>query len=106
MDSILQGTTPTLTIAIDPTDFDVSNVIALELAVQQQNNISVYNITDVIIDPVGNTVSRTFTQAETLAFIPGVWLTVQARFKFADGSIVGTNKMKFNVDDFISPEVL
>lgn len=106
MDSILQGTTPTITIAIDPTDFSVSDIVALEFTTKQKSNISVYNLQDVTLDPAANTVSYTFTQAETLAFIPDVLLSVQLRFMFADGSIVGTNRMNFNINDLISSEVL
>lgn len=106
MDSILQGTTPTLSVAIDPTDFAVSDIVALEFAVKQQNNITVYDLSDVTLDPAGNTVSYTFTEAETLAFVPDIWISVQLRFYFADGSIVGTDRMNFNVEDLISPEVL
>lgn len=106
MDSILQGTTPTLTIAIDPTDFAVSDIVALELAVKQKTNITLYGLSDVTVDPDANTISYTFTQAETLAFIPGVWLSVQLRVCFADGNICGSEPMNFNVDDLISTEVL
>jgi hypothetical protein len=106
MDNILQGTTPTITISIDPTDFSVSDVIALEFTTKQKNNISVYGLQDVTVDTNANTVSYTFSQAETLAFIPDVLLSVQLRFMFADGSIVGTNRMNFNIDDLISSEVL
>jgi len=106
MDNILQGTTPTITISIDPTDFSVSDVIALEFTTKQKNNISVYGLQDVTVDTDANTVSYTFSQAETLAFIPDVLLSVQLRFMFADGSIVGTNRMNFNIDDLISSEVL
>ena len=91
MDNILQGTTPTITISIDPTDFSVSDVIALEFTTKQKNNISVYGLQDVTVDTNANTVSYTFSQVETLAFIPDVLLSVQLRFMFADGSIVGTN---------------
>ena len=106
MDSILQGTTPTLTISIDPTDFSVSNIVALEFTFKQKNNITVHTLQDVTVDTTANTVSYTFTQAETLAFIPDVLLSVQLRFMFADGSIVGTNRMNFNINDLISSEVL
>ena len=106
MESILQGTTPTLTIAIDPTDFAVTDIVALELAVKQKNNITTYGLSDVTIDPVGNTVSKAFTEAETLAFTPDVLLTVQLRFYFADGNICGSEPMNFNVDDLISTEEL
>lgn len=106
MDSILQGTTPTLTIAIDPTDFAVSDIVALELAVKQKTNITLYDLSDVTLDPAANTISYTFTQAETLAFVPGVWLTVQLCVGFADGNICGSEPMSFNVDELISTEEL
>lgn len=106
MESILQGTTPTLTIAIDPTDFAVSDIVALELAVRQKTNVTVHNLPDVTLDPAANTISYQFTEAETLAFMPDVLLSVQLRFVFADGNICGTDRMNFNVDDLISTEVL
>lgn len=106
MDSILQGTTPTLMIAIDPTDFSVGDIVALELAVKQKNNITLYGLSDVTVDPVANTISYTFTQAETLAFVPGVWVTAQLRVCFADGNICGSEPTTFNVDDLISTEEL
>ena len=106
MDSILQGTTPTLTIAVDPTDFSVGDIVALELAVKQKTNVTLYGLSDVTVDPVANTVSYTFTQAETLAFVPGVWVTVQLRAGFADGNICGTEPMNYNVDELISTEEL
>lgn len=106
MENILQGTTPTLTIAIDPTDFLVSDIVALELAVKQKNNVTTYSLTDVTLDPVENTVSKTFTQDETLKFKPDVLVSVQLRFYFADGNVCGTNRMNFNVIDLIGSEVL
>jgi len=106
MDSILQGTTPTLTIPINPTDFSVSDIVALELAVKQKNNIALYGLSDVRVDPDANTISYTFTEAETLAFVSGVWVTVQLRVGFADGNICGSEPMNFNVDDLISTEEL
>lgn len=106
MNSILQGTTPTLTIAIDPTDFAVSDIVELELRVKQKNDLSIYGLSDVTIDTAANTVTYRFTEAETLAFIPDVYLFAQMRFYFADGNICGTNQMSFNVDDLIGAEVV
>lgn len=106
MNDILQGTTPTLTIQIDPADFAVTDIVALELAVKQQNNVISHGLTDVTIDAAGNSVSYTFTEAETLAFVPDVLLRAQARFMLTDGNICGTDIMSFNVDDFIGSEVL
>ena len=106
MYSILQGTTPTLTIAIDPEDFAVSNIVALELAIKQKNNITTYDLSDVTLDTTENTISYTFSEDETLGFIPDILLFVQLRFLLSDGNICGTNRMSFNVDDFIGSEVL
>lgn len=105
MESILQGTTPTLTIAINPTDFSVSDIVALELRIKQKNVVNIYSLSDVTIDTTANTVSYTFTEAETLAFVPDVNLTVQLRFWFPDGTICGTNRMNFNVNDLIGAGV-
>ena len=105
MDSILQGTTPALTIGINPADFSVSNIVELEFAVQQKNNITLYNLADVTIDPEANTVTRQFTEAETLAFVPNLYVSVQLRFWFPDGSIIGTKPISIYVDDLLSEEV-
>lgn len=105
MDNVLQGTTPTLTVAIDPTDFAVSDIVALELRIRQKNNLTIYHLSDVTIDPDENTVSYQFTEADTLALIPNILLFVQMRFWFADGNICGTNRMNFNVEDLIGEEV-
>ena len=105
MDSILQGTTPSLTIPIDPTDFTITDIVALELRIKQKSNLSIYGLSNVTIDPVNNAIVYQFTEAETLAFIPGVILSAQVRFWFADGSIIGTNQMNFNVDDLLGAEV-
>lgn len=105
MDSILQGTTPTLTIEIDTEDFSVSDIVGLELAVKQQNTVTRYGLSDVTLDTEENTISYTFSEEETLAFIPDILLFVQARFILSGGNIVGTKLMSFNVDDFIGAGV-
>lgn len=105
MDSILRGTTPTLTIAIDPTDFSVSDVVALELRIKQKNNLTIYSLSDVTLDPEENTVSYLFTEAETLALLSDIWFCVQLRFWFVDGNICGTGSMSFNVDELIGAGV-
>jgi hypothetical protein len=102
----MQGTTPTLTLAIDPADFSVSDIVALELAVKQKNNVTLYSLADVTLDAEENTISYRFSEIETLTFTPGVWLTVQLRVAFADGNICGSDPMNFGVEDLISPEVL
>lgn len=105
MDNILQGTTPTLTISIDPTDFSVSDLTGFELRIGQQSTVTIYSLSDVTIDPVENTVSYLFTEAETLALIPDILLAYQCRFFFADGNICGTDLMYLNVNDLMGSGV-
>ena len=107
MNSILQGTTPTLTIAVDQNDLLLSNIIELELTFQQAQADPVYkHMPDVTIDTEANTISYHFTQAETLALIPSRLLNWQIRFALPDGNIVGTPAAQISVSDLISNEVM
>lgn len=106
MDSILQGTTPTLTIELDPEDLNVNAIAALKFVMKQRNTVTEYNLSDVTVDVEENTISYRFTEEETFAFIADTLLFVQLRFLMVDGSICGTNRMTFSIDDFIGSEVL
>ena len=106
MDSILQGTTPTLTIELDPVDLNVENIVALDLAIKQKDNVTDYGLSDVTLDVENNAISYKFTEDETLAFIPDTFLFVQLRFLLPDGTICGTDRITFSVNDFIGSEVL
>lgn len=106
MNSILQGTTPTLTIAVDPDDLLLSNIIALELTFQQVGDPVYKYMPDVSIDTEANTISYHFTQEETLALIPTRLLNWQIRFAMSDGNIVGTTVAQISVSDLISDEVM
>ncbi len=106
MNSILQGTTPTLTIAVDPDDLLLSNIIALELTFQQVGDPVYKYMSDVSIDTEANTISYHFTQEETLALIPTRLLNWQIRFALPDGNIVGTSVAQISVSDLISDEVM
>ena len=112
MSKILQGTTPSLIIAISKTDFLVSSIVKLELVIMQEKNIAegkvvkTYGLEDVDLDVENNTITYTFTEAETLAMIPDKPLWYQLRFLFADGSIIGTEQMSLQVADLISEEVM
>ena len=105
MKSILQGTTPTLTLEFDTADLSVENIVGIEFAIKQQETVTVYGLSDVTLDTEANTVSYTFSEEETLAFVPNLLLFVQARMILADGNIVGTDQMAFNVDEFIGAGV-
>ena len=107
MFSILQGTTPTLTIAVDQADLQLSEIIELELTFQQAQDDPVYkHLADVTIDNEANTVSYHFTQEETLTLIPSRQLNWQIRFALPDGNVVGTPIAQIPVSDLISNEVL
>lgn len=105
MESILQGTTPTLTLEFDTADLSVANIESLELAIKQQETVTVYGLSDVIIDTEANSISFSFTDTETLAFAPDMLIFAQARFFLNDGNVVGTRVMAFNVEEFIGAGV-
>jgi len=106
MSEILQGTTPSLCIAIKKTDFHVEDVTKLELCFLHNGIQTIKGLTDVDMDTTENTFTYTFTEAETLAMNPNMSLQYQLRFMFADGSIVGTEKANLNVSDLLSKDVM
>lgn len=107
VNSILQGTTPTLTVSIDPADLSLSDVVQIELTFKQFNqNPTIYHMADCSVDLEANTVSYHFTEAETLAFDPTTPLMYQLRFATNDGEIVGTVAASVNVSDLMSEDLL
>ena len=106
MAEVLQGTTPTLEVVIDATDFAVTDVVKLELTFENAGVISTHDLTEVSVDAVANSISYSFTQAETLALRANDMMWYQLRFGFQDGSIVGTKKASLRVSDLISEETL
>ena len=106
MNSILQGTTPTLTITVNPDDLLLSNILDLELTFQQVGEPVYKHMSDVSIDTEANALSYHFTQEETLALIPTRLLNWQIRFLMPDGNVIGTTIAQINVSDLISDEVM
>lgn len=104
MASILQGTTPSITFNISEDDFLVGDVTKLELTFQNDGKTVTKHLSDVTM--ADNSITYTFTEAETLALNPTARLYYQLRFGFQDGSIVGTAKASLNVSDLISEETL
>lgn len=94
---ILQGTTPTIELKIDTSDFDVDDVTVLEMTLKNGATMLTKALADVTVDAVDNKITYPMTQAETLALNPSAMLYVQCRFKFSDGSIVGTEQIGFDV---------
>lgn len=106
MSEILQGTTPSLEIKISTSDFLVSDVTKLELKMANGEETETYSLSDVTVDTTENSFVYQFTEAETLALVPGRTLYYQLRFMFANGSIVGTKTMTLKVADLMSEDVM
>lgn len=106
MSAILQGTTPSLEIKIDPQDFAITDVTKLELVFSNAGNAVAHGLSDVVVNSTNNSITYNFSEAETLALSPTSCLYWQARFGFADGSIVGTQKDSISVSDLISEAVM
>lgn len=104
MSSILQGTTPTLTITI-PSEISVSSIEALELAFKHMGNTSFLNLSDVVLDGTDNTVSVTMPEDFTLSLDPSFPLYWQLRIGTANG-IFGTPQARINIEPLISTEAL
>ncbi len=101
MSGILQGTTPELIITV-PEDFPLANVVAVELTLQHKNVKTVLGTLDVVIDPDSNTITYTFTEAQTLALDPKALLMWQLRMRTNVGKIVGTLAESVSVYDLLS----
>lgn len=100
MASIMQGTTPALTIYIDPDDVSVSDITAVELYVLDSYSCTTYTLDDLTVNAEDNSITKVFSEDETARFTPGKVITVQGRLWFQDG-IVGTQKIRIGVDDMI-----
>ena len=103
---ILQGTTPTLTITVNPDELLLSDVTEIELTFLSGTTVTQKAMADLTIDTEANKLSYTFTEAETLALSATAMLIWQARFKLTSGVIVGTVKKSIKVIDLISEEVM
>lgn len=101
MSALMQGTTPSIEITISTEDFLLSNVTAMELYILNGRNLNTYEMSDLAIDTTNNTITKTFTEEETASLDPKSKVVIQARFWFADGSIVGINKISFQVADML-----
>lgn len=106
MSEILQGTTPTLRININTSDFLVTDVVKLEFYISNNNKKIIHGLSDMDVDSESNSISYTFSEEETIKMNPRYPLKYQLRFMFADGSIVGTKKGELTISDLESTEVM
>lgn len=100
-DMIMQGTTPSLMIEISTDDLSLADVSEVELYIQHGQTVTVYTSGDLAIDTERNTITKVFTEEETASYSPTSYLTVQARFFFPGGAIVGMEKVLIRVADMI-----
>lgn len=106
MSEILQGTTPSLEILVSTDDFLVTDITKLEFLIRYNMVTDTHGLSDVTIDAEANSIIYTFTEAETLAMVPGKQIKYQLRFMFSDHSIVGTPIMTLEVADLMSEDVM
>ena len=103
MSAILQGTTPKLEITV-PESVPLDSVTGIELTMKHRGQKMIYGMSDVDVDTEANTITYSFTEAQTMAMDPRQDLIWQLRLKNATG-IVGTLPAAIRVYDLIS-EVL
>ena len=106
MNSILQGTTPTLTINVNPNDLKLADIEELELTFKQNTNLVYKHKEDCVIDYEANTISYHFSEQETFELVPARALNWQLRFLMPDNNVIGTVINQIKVSDLISTEVM
>ena len=100
MARIMQGTTPSVMITINPDDFLLSNVTKMELYVRNGSSLKTYTADDLDIDTIANTITKTFTEAETAALDSKKNVVIQGRF-WLGNAVVGIKKISYGVDDMM-----
>ena len=98
----IRGTTPTVTFNLP---FNVSTIQNCEVYFAQNDELLItkgYN--DCVLS--GTTLSVTLKQKDTLQFDDEEKLEMQVRFRFTDGSVDATKKIKGKVEDLLADTVL
>lgn len=107
MSSILQGTTPTLSVRINTEDLLVTDITALELTFRQLAKApAIKHLSDVYLDVEANRIIYHFTEEETLALNYNKPLEWQLRIMTTDGEIAGTKIRQEDVSELMSHETL
>jgi hypothetical protein len=95
--TILQGTTPVLTIPFEGTNLDVSNFDAAELTLKSRTKVVTKTLAQMSADTENNKLSYHFTEAETLAFPYDTALTWQL-FVRVGSERYGTKEAQFSIE--------
>lgn len=101
MASIMQGTTPTITITIDTDDFLVSDVTEIDYCIKNGDRVCSYTLDDLTVDTENNAFIKDLTETETSLFDHTKSVVVQFRVTLPGGDIIGINPIRFSVADFI-----
>lgn len=99
MASIMQGTTPSLTITIDPDDLLLSAVTAMDIKIKNVR-LKSYELNDMTINSEENSFSYHFTEEETTELNPKKPIVVQGRLWVGE-EIFGIDKIYFDVADMM-----
>ena len=105
MNSILQGTTPTLSFDFADAGFTVGDIDAAELTISSLATKITHPLTDMTVDSANNKLSYSFTEAETLQLSAtgDAWYQLYVR---VDSEIYGTRKTPCNVFQKIKGEAM
>lgn len=95
----MRGTTPTIEIEIDTGDFLLFELTAIELYVRNGNTTTTHTKDELTIDENENVLSYQLTEAETKALNPQFPVIVQMRGWYADGNVIGIDKLVFDTAD-------
>lgn len=98
MASIMQGTTPSVTITIPPDALALSSVTAMEIYIRNGDKVTTYSMDEVTVDTERNAIIKVFTEDETVALNPKKNIIVQGRMWIGD-AIVGIEKIPIGVAD-------
>lgn len=99
MSAIMRGTTPEIEISIDTDDFYLSNVTEMELYVTNGANTVTYTMDDLTIDTANNTITKGFSEEETIALNARFPVIIQGRCWLVGGAVVGIEKQVYEVKD-------
>ena len=83
----------------------LDSVTAIELTMKHRGRVEIYGADDVAVDTEANTITYSFTEAQTMAMDPRQDLIWQLRLKNPTG-IVGTLPAAIRVYDLISEVLL
>lgn len=106
---MFRGTTPTITFEVDK-EFELTELKQIWVTIENKYHEKTYDITDVTLDAVENTVSVRMTQEDTLAFRLDSKLVdqcyAQIRFLKEDGNAYASDEVKLELKRILKEGVI